>query len=189
MRAMPDRYLQLDFQRRAPGPCNDCSDLRSERASRFTALHSLRRPAPAPGRRFLPKARDLAPLTSDASVPLARRRVNDAGLQCEPETPSIDDATGSPIPPPAATDDALDEPTNIHRLLQSTQSPSTLAKDRYPAPDRFSRQGVAPRRSTGGARNAPTVRIESQRHARRGRRLSVRNEHPCRKRRPRYTGV
>jgi hypothetical protein len=46
------------------------------------------------------------------------------------------------------------EHDNTHRLLQSTQSPSTLANNRYPAPRRFSRRGVAPR-------GAPAVRCRT----------------------------
>ena len=99
----------------------------------------------------------LALLTSDVPLPLPRQRVNDAGFNASSghlrsltavASPSLTFASAglarSP-PPSAATDDAR-ERTRQHspNFLQSIRGSSTLANDRYPAPRRFSRRGVAP---------------------------------------------
>jgi hypothetical protein len=115
------------------------------------------------------------------ATPTSRERRR---IQCETATPSLAErrrvgrsrlspATDLPTrarrqPQPAARSNEHDD---IHRPLQSTQSPSTLARTiANPAPRRFSRCGVAPcgarRRGT-----APAVLDRSQRRARHGSRL------------------
>ena len=96
MRDTPDRQLQLDFQRRAPELCTDCSNLAARASS---ALHDARlTSATGTGlgyRRFLP-IQTAAPAASDAPRPLPRRRVNDTGLKCELGTPSSRNTVASP---------------------------------------------------------------------------------------------
>ena len=71
MRDTPDRQLQLDFQRRVPEPCTDCSNL-TARAS--FALHDARLTSATGGpgrcRRFLPNHTWLrSPLMSRSRYP------------------------------------------------------------------------------------------------------------------------
>jgi len=91
MRDTPDRQLQLDFQRRAPETCTDCSDLAARASSAF---HDARLTSTTGSRleyrRFLP-IRTEAPAVSDVPFPLPRRRVNDDRIQCELGTPSFDE--------------------------------------------------------------------------------------------------
>jgi hypothetical protein len=169
MRDTPDRQLQLDFQRRAPWLCTDCSDPAARASS---ALHDARLTS-ATGtrlgcRRCLP-TRTAAPAASGIPHPLPRRRVNDTGFNASSEHLRSRSAAASPPlgfhrTPAWPADRAVSRnrrrartsTTNTHRLLQSTQSPSTLANDRYPALRRFSRRSVAPR-------GAPAVRNRTDR--------------------------
>jgi hypothetical protein len=166
---MPDRQLQLDFQRRAPEPCTDCSDPAARASS---ALHDARLTSATGARlgcrRCLP-TRTAAPVTSGAPHPLPRHRVNDTGFNANSEhLRSMSAAASPPLgfhrapawparprhqPQPTACPNEHD---NTHRLLQSTQSPSTLTNDRYPALRHFSRRSVAPR-------GAPAVRNRTDR--------------------------
>jgi hypothetical protein len=120
MRDAPDRQLQLDFQRRVPEPCTDCSNLAAGASS---ALHDARLTSATGGlgrcRRFLPN-HTLAPLTSDVPLPLPRRRVNDAGFNASSGHLRSVLAAASPplactsaglarsLPPSATTDSALE---------------------------------------------------------------------------------
>jgi hypothetical protein len=157
MRDTPGRQLQLDFQRRAPELCTDCSDPAARASS---ALHDARlTSATGTGlgcRRCLP-IRTAAPAASGTPHPLPRRRVNDAGFNASSEHLRSRSAAASPSlgfhRAPAWPDQPRHQPQptacpnehdHTHRLLQSTLSPSTLANDRYPAPRRFSRRSVAP---------------------------------------------
>lgn len=116
MRDTPDRQLQLDFQRRAPEPWTDCSDL-TARASSVFSRHSAHfgKRMPGPNRRFLP-FEAVTPLASDAAHPLPRWRVNAAGFNANAEHLRSARAAASSlltfisgdlacaIPPSAATD-------------------------------------------------------------------------------------
>lgn len=184
MRDTPDRQLQLDFQRRAPEPWTDCSDLTARASSAFSrrSAHFGWR-TPRPDRRFLP-TRSVAPLTSDGPRSLPRRRVNDAGFNASPEhlrsmrTPAspLLASTGSGLPArfrrqPQPTE-CPNEHEDVHRLLQSIPSPSTLASDHFPGrPAAFHDEALRPaalRRHV----TAPAVQIRSQRRAGHGSRLS-----------------
>ena len=199
MRDTPDRQLQLDFQRRAPEPAPIAPTSRPERAPRFHDARLTSATGTGLGyRRFLP-IRTAAPAASDAPFPLPRRRVNDTGLKCELGTPSSRSTAASPPladttrwlaarprrqPQPTACPNEHD---NTHRHLQSTQSPSTLTNDRYPALHRFSRRSVAPR-GAPAVRNRTDRSVRSQRRARHGSRLWLLNWTSRHRRRPRYPG-
>jgi hypothetical protein len=130
----------------------------------FTTLGSLRLPGPGSRIgiffRFEPRLRR----ASDAPHPLPRCRVNDTGFKCELGTPPSRNTAASP--PLADTTRWLarrprrqpqpttcpNEHDNTHQLLQSTQSPSTLAIDRHPALCRFSRAERCASRRSGDAK-------------------------------------
>jgi hypothetical protein len=85
MRDTPDRQLQLDFQRRAPEPCTDCSDLAARASFAFhdARLTSTTGDLVQSGVFF--RFRAEVPLVSDAPIPLPRRRVNDTGFNASSE--------------------------------------------------------------------------------------------------------
>jgi hypothetical protein len=190
MRDTPDRQLQLDFQRRVPEPCTDCSNLAAGASS---ALHDARLTSATGGlgrcRRFLPN-HTLAPLTSDVPLPLPRRRVNDAGFNASSGHLRSVLAAASPplactsaglarsLPPSAATNGALE---------RARQRSPTSAID--PRPEHTWRTIVTRRRAAfhGEAlhlavprrcETAPTVQVRSQLRAWRGSRLRSRIGHP-----------
>jgi hypothetical protein len=185
MRDTSDRQLQLDFQRRAPEPCNDCSDL-SARAS--SAFHDAR-PTSVHAAWFrcgvFFRLETVATLTSGAPRPLPRQRVNAAGFNASSGYLRSAHAAASLAlgfrqqpawlvrarrqPQPTTN---TPEHDNAHQLLQSTQSPSTLAKRSLPgAEPLFTARRCALRRPGGAC--APTIQLESQRRARHGSRLST----------------
>jgi len=198
MRDTPDRQLQLDFQRRAPELASIAPTLRSERALRFTALGSLRLSATGAGRRFLPTP-TWPRLTSDVPLLLPQQHVNAAGFNARSEHLRSPKATASPPlafagtslarrslrqPQPTARSNEHDD---LQRLLQSTRSPSTLAKDRYPASRRFSRRVVAPevlrRRVAAPAASRPeSAPCKARKPA------PIRSRHPGHRLRPAHTG-
>jgi hypothetical protein len=187
MRVMPDRYLQLDFQRRAPelatiAPTSGQSEPRaSRRSAHFGNRDRL-------GSAFSSERRDLVPLASDAAIPLPRRRVNDAGFNVGTKhLPSL--------VPPVHPSRRQPQPTTFST---NRRHPPTSAIDAKPE-----HTGERPLPGRPAAFHGGTLLLtEPRRRVKRTDRAGPEsapckarppaldlNGHPCRKRRPRRTGV
>jgi len=157
MRDTSDRQLQLDFQRRAPEPCNDCSDL-SARAS--SAFHDAR-PTSVHAAWFrcgvFFRLETVATLTSGAPRPLPRQRVNAAGFNASSGYLRSAHAAASlalgfrqhqlgSFAPAVSRNRRQTRPntTTLTNFCNRRKARAHWRSDRYPAPSRFSRHGVAP---------------------------------------------
>jgi len=200
MRDTPDRQLQLDFQRRAPEPATIALTFRPERAPHFTTLGSLRLPGPGSsiGVFFRSKPRFRRPLMPAPATPAPRerRRIQMRAWntfvegRCRVTTAGCHHAMAWPArprrqPQPTACPNEHD---NTHRLLQSTQSSSTLANDRCPALRRFSRTERCALRRSGDAKPHRPLwpRVSAVQGTEAG--SGTRTRHPSHWRRPRFTG-
>jgi hypothetical protein len=195
----PGRQLQLDFQRRAPERCTDHSGwARASSALHGARLTSATGSSVRLGVVFRTSA--LLPLTSDVPSPLPRRRVNDAGFNARPRHLRSLNAAAWPQPtlaghglptrtrrqPQPAT--RSNEHDDIHRPLQSTQSPSTLARTiatrRHAAFHGVASHLAALRRCE--THRPPWIEVSAVQGTEAG---SNRDGHPGHQRWPRHTGA
>jgi hypothetical protein len=188
------------FKDEHPSSAPIAPTLRSERASHFTTLGSLRLPGTRLGcRRCLP-TRTAAPAASGVPHPLPRRRVNDAEFNASSEHLRSRSAAASPPlgfhrAPAWPADHAISR--NRQRARTSTTTLTDFCNRRKA---RAHWRTIVTRRSAAfhgealrlAARRrcetAPTVRARSQRRASTEASSGTRPRHPSHQRRPRQPG-